>query len=150
MTESALNDPASPPDRTLPTSLKIVACLAIVFGICSLINVIVTAFHGALVLNVGVLQLPAGFGLLRLSRGWRTYHLVCLWLGMILILVAAASLLSGSGRPVFSFLGQRAHPAGRETVLLFLAVAALYIIWQYRVLTSPRVRKLFGLTQPQG
>jgi hypothetical protein len=145
-----MNEPGPEEDRTLPTSLRAVAYLAILFGTGSLIHVVVGALHGALYLNTGVLQIPAGFGLLRLSRGWRTYHLVCLWLAMILLLVATAGLLSGSGRPVFGFLGTRRQHVEKETVLLFLAVAALYVVWQYRVLTSLKVRMLFGVIPPPG
>jgi len=145
-----MNEPDPAEERTLPASLKIVAYLTILFGIGSLVNVLLAAVHGALFLNVGVLQIPAGFGLLRLSRGWRTYHLVCLGLGMILLLLVAGALLTGSGRPVLGILGRRVNDARRETVLLFLIFPALYIIWQYRVLTSARVRRLFGLTGPNG
>src|SRR6185436_1302313 len=96
-------------------------------------------------LNFGVLQIPIGFGLLRLRRGWRTCALVFLWMGMILVPVFCLGVLTMPGMPVYKFLGQPIG-AGPQPPALILAIGLfILMVWEYRVLTRESVRRLFYL-----
>ena len=129
----------------IPTSLKVVAFLFILGGVCALIEVLVSLLHAHVSINFGVLGLFIGPGLLRLSRGWRTCALVFLWLAMIGIPIAAVLFLTASGSVDFTLFGQKAGNAPRELGLVIAALAFVLAVWEYRVLTRPDVRRLFGL-----
>jgi len=134
-------DPRRP---ELPLSLRVVAYVTILSGIGSLIDVLIDLAHGHLSLNFGVLQIPAGFGLLRLSRGWRTFELVCLWFAFVVSGIVAIAVALGKTityRPLPGPWDQHR----KEISLLIAGLMLAYFIWEYRVLTSPRVRRLFGL-----
>ena len=141
-----MNESDDPEENPLPLSLRVVAYVTILFGIGSVIDLIVGLFHGKLSLNFGVLQIPAGFGLLRLSRGWRTFVLVYLWFafivaGIMIVAFACGAPIKYTGVAIPGPLGA----FGREIALTYCAVMLGYMIWEYRVLTSPRIRRLFGL-----
>lgn len=139
-----MKDPDRPSRRELPLSLRVVAYVTILFGISSAIEVIGDLFHGKLNFNFGVLQIPAGFGLLRLSQGWRTFVLVCLWLGFIVSGIAI--LMLAAGQPfTFKVLPRPLQGYGRELALTYCVAWLCYMIWEYRVLTNPRIKRLFGL-----
>ncbi|MBI3856613.1 MAG: hypothetical protein HY293_13080 [Planctomycetes bacterium] len=138
------------PERpALPPPLRAAAILAILFGIGTLLTMIVDLTKSVLNLNFGVLQIPAGFGILRLSRGWRTFQLVILWLGMIGFAVAVAALLCGGSGPPITMFGSQTQKWSREVSLVMSVLSFGLLVWQYRVLTSPRVRRLFGLLPPR-
>jgi hypothetical protein len=129
----------------MPPSLRVVAYVTIFFGITSAIEVVVGLFQGKVNFNLGVLQIPAGFGLLRLSQGWRTYVLFTVWLG---ILIAGGLLfaLGYSGEPFdWDLLPGPIESYGREVIMTYCAVWLAYLVWEYRVLTNSRVRWLFGV-----
>jgi hypothetical protein len=111
-----MDDFEDPKENPLPLSLRVVAYATILFGIGSVIGVVTDLFHGKLSLNLGVLQIPAGFGLLRLSRGWRTFVLVLLWLGFIAGGIMIFMLAAGSPIKVTVIPGP-IHAYGRELAL---------------------------------
>jgi hypothetical protein len=128
-----------------PIALKVVAWLFIIFGVLAVLEIVAALFAGRVSLNVGVLGIFVGRGILRLRRGWRTCALVLLWLCMIIVSVVAVMILAGAGK--MTLFGTR---VGRHEALVFgLPLTLGYLalgIWQYRVLTRPDVRRLFGLT----
>lgn len=129
----------------MPLSLRVVGYVTIFFGITSAIEVIVNIIEGKPSFNLGILNIPAGLGLLRLSQGWRTYVLFTIWLG---ILVAGALLfaLGYWGEPFeWDVLPGPLETYGREVIMSYCAVWLAYLIWEYRVLTNSRVRWLFGV-----
>jgi hypothetical protein len=130
---------------TIPTSLKIVAFLFILSGIFSLIEVLVDLTQSHLSINLGVLALFIGPGLLRLSRGWRTCALVFLWIAMIGIPIVALIFMTASGLLDFNLFGQKVGDAPKGLGLVLLALMFALTVWQYRVLTRPDVRRLFGV-----
>jgi len=133
-----------------PTSLKIVAALFFLSGLLSAIDVLIRLTQGSLFLNLGVLGLLIGPGLMRYSRGWRTCALVFLWIAMIglppvavAMLVADRSLeYTAFGRP----MGEAPKAAGVAAAVGGFALA----LWQYWVLTRPPVRRLFGVPAESG
>jgi hypothetical protein len=116
----------------IPTSLKIVAALFMLVGVLSAIDIVVALTRGYIELNFHVLGLLIGPGLLWLKRGWRTCALVVLWITMIIIVILAANLIG--------------HPIPLTTFWLLVATVAFALtFWQYRVLTRPDIRRLFGV-----
>lgn len=129
----------------IPRDLKIVAYLCLIFGILAVIDVLFDLLQSHLNLNFGVLQVPIGFGLLRLRRGWRTCALVFLWMGMILVPVFCLGVAAMPGMPVYKFFGQPIG-AGSKLPALILAIGLfILMVWEYRVLTRESVRRLFYL-----
>jgi hypothetical protein len=132
--------------NTIPTSLKVVAFLFILSGIFSLIEVIVSLVHSHFSFNFGVLGLFIGPGLLRLSRGWRTCALVFLWIAMIGLPIFIAVIFVLAGGPLdFKLFGQQVGHASPEFAIVLAALLFALAVWQYRILTRPDVRRLFGV-----
>jgi hypothetical protein len=138
-------DAAETPEKhRLPLSLRLVACLTILLGIGSAVDVVVDLFRGTLSINLGVLQIPAGIGLFRLSRGWRTFALVFIWLGIIGVGLVALTFAMG-GTAKIMFLPRPLMDYSRELTLASHVVWLGLLLWELRVLTTPRVKRLFGL-----
>jgi hypothetical protein len=132
-------------NRRIPASLKVVATLFILGGICAVIEVLVSLAHSRININFGVLGLFIGPGLLALRRGWRTCGLVFIWIAMIGAPIFVILVL-GYPRPLDLILfGQKIGYVSKEVGLIAAAVLFLLSLWQYRVLTRPDVRRLFGL-----
>ena len=132
-------------DRQIPAPLKVVAILFIVGGILSVIEVLVSFVHGHININFGVLGLFIGPGLLALRRGWRTCALVFLWIAMIGVPLFTVLMLGHSGPLDFKVFGQKVGYVSKEFGLIIAIVAFGLALWQYRVLTRPDVRRLFGV-----
>ena len=130
----------------IPTSLKIVAWLFILTGVFAVIEIIVSLLHAHVNINLGVLGLFIGPGLLRVSRGWRTCALVFIWIALIGVPVFAVIALTVRGPLTLNLFGQPVGHASKEFGLLVAAVLFLLALWEYRVLTRPDVRKLFRMT----
>ena len=125
-----LYDNAQPqlyPRPPLPLSLKIVGWLFIVFGTLSAVDIITSLVAGKLNLNFGVLQIFIGWGLLRLSPGWRIAALVCLWLGFALAFILAVASIFASNLKV-TWFGERLSDSA-ETRLVALAIIALILLF---------------------
>ena len=133
--------------RPIPISLQIVALLFLLGGLCSLIGTIIRLTAGFINIDCGFLGIPTYFGLRRLSLGWRTFALVCLWLGLIV-------------SPILFIFGLFSHAPGDATLFgfHFAQVAPIWLsvvsvpmflleLWQYRVLTHPKIRPLFFETE---
>jgi len=133
------------PPRPIPTSLKIVAGLFIFSGICSVIDVIISLMHGNVNFNFGVLGLFIGPGLLRLRPAWRTCALVFIWIAMIVVPLATLLMLVNPGPIDISIFGRKVGHASKVFGVLIGVVLFVLTIWQYRILTRPDVRRLFGL-----
>ena len=125
-----------------PFALKVVAWLFILMGIFAVIQIVAMLMHNHVDLNFGVLGLWIGPGLLRHRRGWRTCALVFLWIGLIGI---PLFMLLSLGRSSLDFK-VFGIPMGRIPTVLGLCLVAPFfflILWQYRVLINPHIRRLF-------
>lgn len=129
-----------------PLSLKIVAALFILGGISSIVDVITSLTQGNLNLNLGVLGLLVGIGLLRFSRGWRTCALVFLWIALIGLPLVALVFLFLAGAVNYTIFWQNMGGGSRWLGVALAAVLFVVVLWQYRVLTRPDIRNLFGLS----
>ncbi|AQT67671.1 hypothetical protein STSP2_00819 [Anaerohalosphaera lusitana] len=130
-----------------PLSLKIIAALFIVDGVLRILTMFVTRFQNSPITPIiGIITLFAGCGLLTLSSGWRTFILVILWFYMIYIpSIIAISIKYNIYKltPVNTEIFQRPL----FYIMAYLLCLFLFVLWMYRVLTRPEVRKLF--TQKQ-
>ena len=126
-----------------PISLKVVAVLFILGGISAVIEVVVSLMNGHININLGVLGIFIGLGLLRFRQGWRTCALVFTWIGLIACPIIGLLFLGHSGPLDFNVFGQKTGHAPKELGLAMVLVFFLYSIWQYHVLTRSDVRALF-------
>ena len=126
-----------------PLSLKFVAWLFILGGVSTALEIFLDLLRARLNVNFGVLGIFIGLGLLRHRPGWRTLGLVFLWLAMIGMPIVLGILLSSSRPTELKFFGRKFDEVSPGLAvlggLLFFALA----IWEYRVLTRPRIRALF-------
>ena len=94
-------------DRFIPSTLQIVAVLFLLCGISSVIGMIVRLASGSIYIDFGFLGLPTYFGLRRFSVGWRTFALVCIWVGLIMCPVAFVFGFVGGAPTHFRLFGIR-------------------------------------------
>lgn len=128
---------------SLPASLRIVAAVFIVYGLAASIDMVLAFTGGRIWINLGVLGLLIGPGLLRLSKGWRLVALVFVWTGLAAAVAGMIWFLQAPTSPDVSFLGQ---PVGEVSPNVLVTAMALYLminLWQLYILTRPDIRKLF-------
>lgn len=133
--------------RENPMALRIVAGLFVLQGLLTTVDVILKLCRGHLDLNLMLLCLWIGPGLLRHSPTWRKWALVVLWFSFFAIsLLAVFALL----RPPLDFkiFGFPIAPAPPVLTLLFLLAMFLLTLWQYRVLIRPDIHGLFAPVPP--
>jgi hypothetical protein len=128
-----------------PIPLKIVAGLFILGGLSSAIDVLIRLTQGSLFLNLGVFGLFIGLGLLRYSRGWRTCALAFLWLAMIGFPLAAVVMLATDQPLRYAVSGLETGDVPKALGVAVAVGGFALALWQYWVLTRPRVRRLFGV-----
>ena len=87
-------------------------------------------------LAFGIFGLLLSRGLRSCSRGWRTCALVLIWWGFIVMVF-----------DIVRYLMTQKTPNHESATLFWLEFAFGFILqaWQYRVLTRPDVRDLFGV-----
>ena len=133
--------------RDNPMALRIVAGLFVLQGLLTAVDVVLKLFHDHLDLNLMLLCLWIGPGLLRHSPTWRKWALAFLWLGFFaLSLLILLALL----RPPLDFkiFGFPAGPVPPVLTLLFLLAMFLLTLWQYRILIRPDIHGLFAPVPP--
>ncbi len=129
--------------RPVPTSLKVVAGLFTAAGISALVEIIVSLVRGHVSINLGVVALLIGPGLLRLSKTWRRWALFFTWATMISAALCVALFLGAPGALGFKLFGQRVGEAPKGLAIALAVATFLLALWQYWVLTRPDVRELF-------
>ena len=133
--------------RENPMALRIVAGLFVLQGLLTAVGVILKLCRGNIDLNLMLLCLWIGPGLLRHSPTWRKWALVVLWFTFFVIsLLAVFALL----RPPLDFkiFGFPAGPVPPVLTLLFLLAMFLLTLWQYRILIRPDIHGLFAPVPP--
>lgn len=140
------------PRPPLPLSVIIVAVLMIVVGAKNAYNMYADYQQGMLSINLGVLCLPLGVGVLLRSNGCRVILALLVLLVLILMplgmcLITAAAL---SGRTSFyvTWSGERDfQPDSAQVLLSYAAAIGVWLVnlWAFRVLRSHRTRAAFGL-----
>ena len=133
----------------LPTSLFVVAVLFIVHGAFSLMEVLVSLINSGININLGVLGLFIGPGLLRLGQGWRTCALVLIWIAMVAVPLISLLMFAADGPLDFKLFGQTVGHVPKAFGLMFAIMIFAIAVWEYRVLTRPDIRRLFGLNDAE-
>jgi len=129
--------------RSIPTSLKVVAWIYLFQGVCSLVAMVVGWILGHGTIDLGVINLLIGWGLLDLKAGWRSCALIFLWITLIVAPLGAVLLLIASHPATFKIFGVPVGILSTDVMGAFLALVFFLALWQYRVLTRPDVRALF-------
>jgi hypothetical protein len=129
--------------RQIPTSLKVVAWLFIIGGWFAVVEILLSLMRSHISVNLGVLGIPIGHGLLRLSRGWRTWALVFIWIGLILLPVFGLFVLSIPVPFTVRIFGRPVGYVSTGFGLLLVVMIFAFEVWQYRVLTRPDVVEMF-------
>src|SRR5690349_13857373 len=85
----------------IPSSLRTVACLFIIFGLWALIDAVMALFFGKVEIDFTVLCIFIGKGLLQLNPNSRKWALFFVWLGLIISPLAAVLFLFNPGQIKF-------------------------------------------------
>jgi hypothetical protein len=140
-------DYETPPDLRPPLPLGVVigAWVFIAFGILSAADIVWGAFHDRVSINFGILGIFIGRGLLRRSGSWVGVAMIALWLDMIGSVVIVLTILFGAFAIRDSASGRIIPRRIVEATTIVAICVALFIYghWQYRLLTSPAVRRLY-------
>jgi hypothetical protein len=137
----------APNRQNIPISLKIVAWLFIIGGIFSVIEILFALTQSRIKIDFGVLGLFIGQGLMRFSRGWRTCALVFIWIGLIILPIVFLAVLSGKIPAYFELFGTKVTHIPSWLVSIGVIPFFLLLIWEYRVLTRPNIKSLFGVNR---
>ena len=132
-------------NQPAPTRLKIVAGVFIFNGVCSIIAFLLDLFDDRFFVDLRMVYVFVGWGLIRYRRGWRTCALVFLWFELIGILLISVMLIFLPGPIYFQVFGIDVAPM-REVYAHAMGAALFALaVWEYHVLTRPDIRKLFGV-----
>ena len=114
-------------------------------GIFALVDVIMSLLLNRISINFGVLGLFIGPGLLALRPGWRSCAIVIFWISMIGLPIVAFFMLGHYGPLELKVFGQKVGYASKSFGLALVILFFFLTVWQYRVLTDPGIRRLFGV-----
>lgn len=140
-----VTEAAAPLRPKLPQALQVVAWLTLGEGALTVIGAINSVFQDHVHMNLNVLCIPAGIGLFKLRRGWRTFTLVMIWLMIsVSLLIAVIALFSPEPLEI-RLMGFKKAPIPDGMVIPGAILHFVLSLWQYRVLTRWDVKALFGL-----
>src|SRR5690349_9320240 len=121
--------------RSIPMSLKVVGWIFIIQGTCSVLSMVVGWIAGRGSIDLGVINVLVGWGLLDLKAIWRTVALVFIWLALIVLPLAVLIVLRPREKPlVMQIFGMPVGTLPAAAALAFLAGVFLLSLWQVRVL----------------
>ena len=125
-----------------PLALILVAGVFLACGAWALGETVRDLVQGRLRINLYIVQLPIGIGLLAHSAFLRRGALVLLWLGYFGVLLFV--VLAATGSPMISTTWLRAEGALPPHYAFPIGLALFLLIrWQHHVLDRPDVVKLF-------
>ena len=120
-----------------PLSLIIVAFIFLLIGLAGLFKQIETFYNEGFVIafNIGMLGIPVFWGLLKHYKGWRTLALFFIWIEMVSPLIVLGNIIFGWD---IQLLG-----ISFPLVLVPYVAISLVGLWQYKVLTSKKIKAMF-------
>lgn len=140
------------PRPPLPVSDVIVAVLAIIVGARDAYDIYADFQQGMISINLGVLCLPLGVGVLLRSNGCRVVLAGLVLLALVLIplgmCIITAGALSGKASFYVTWSGEKNfQPDAAQVVISYAMMAGAWLInlWTFRVLRSDRTRAAVGL-----
>lgn len=125
-----------------PLALILVAGIFMVWGALATVKTLSALADGRLLLNLGIVQLPIGFGLLAHNAFWRRGALVFLWLGYLGVLLFGVLAVTGTPMNFTTWFGAEGTLPSHYAFPIGLALFLLFR-WQHRVLDRPDVVELF-------
>ena len=129
--------------RSLPVSLRVVAVLFILEGVSAVIGMVAAISHSRFKLDLELICVFVGVGLLGKRRGWRTCALVFLWFEMIAAVIAILFVVSAPPVVTWNLFGLRVGSIRREAALVYFLVVFCVVVWSWRVLRREDIRRLF-------
>jgi len=137
-----------PPAARLPLSLRVLAFLTILEGVLAALGMVLGVFLGQFVLNVTVINIWAGRGLLRRQNGWRICVLIQIWAGLLAVGLMAGMLGTGGPPANWTLLGQQMGPVAPWAIYPLLGVALVLLLWGMWVLKRRDIAVLFERPTP--
>jgi hypothetical protein len=122
---------------TRPTSITIIGIIFIIAGCLTTIDVIYKLFHDHLYINLAVLMIPAGIGILKgrsSSRGWAKF-----WIGLFSLILGLLLVLYpfyGDSYSVTWFHNELAGTPRHIMAIMFPAVILSLAYWMWRCLSA--------------
>ena len=130
------------PSRSIPLSLKVVAYLFIIIGVLSLLEVVLAILVYRISINIGIIGIFIGIGLLRLSPLAYTWAKIFTCINFIYLLSLIVLFLTRYQE--LRLLNQNIATAPLYYVLPSSIAAISLVGWQYFVLVSRKVKRLFA------
>lgn len=127
----------------VPTCLKVVAWLFIIGGVIAVIEIIVSLMNNHININLGVLGIFIGLGLLKLRSGWRTCGLVFIWIALVVLPVCGILAIANPSGIHYKIMGQNAGSAPLPIALGVVVFVFCVALWEYKVLTRGDIREMF-------
>lgn len=132
----------------IPVSLQVVAAVFILAGIWALLQMLLIHSLGNVLLDLTLLGLVIGPGLLRRGWFWRPAAVVWLMLELAGAVWAVAPLTQAPGPFDVWILAQNLGQISKALALSLVAGGLLLFAWQFWVLLRPDVRKVFARAEP--
>ena len=126
----------------IPADIKIVAYLFILHGVVSVVKFVVALQRSNIRIDVGILCLFAGFGLLNLRTSWWKFAKIYTIL-YLLGLPFGLLLLSSRSEISVSVLSIPISSASPQFAICAIVGAWLVCFWEYTVLTSTSSKVLY-------
>ncbi len=132
-----------------PLNLKIIVFIFLIIGLASLGGTLVSLYNLPFTINPGILGIPICYGLLKHRQGWKKCALFFIWIGMIApvfaLVVLIVTLVVG-GNIAFQYHYQLvALPKAIAAPLAIILTTSVFLLalWQYKVLTNPKIKEMF-------
>jgi hypothetical protein len=132
--------------RPRPGMVSVIGWVMIALGILGIVEMIWKFAHDAWSINLGVVSIVLGCGLLRGSEDWRKWTLAYLWFNVVVCVIALPVVLFAPRlRATLTLAGHRADDLGRPLALVTLGVSLALCLAALRILTREPVRAWFRL-----
>ena len=132
-----------------PIALTLLAAVLLYAGLDAIMGIVGSFSAGRVNVNLAVLLLPAGIGLLCLSEGWRKFTLFCIGLATLILLALVIYEGFSPGKMPVTWFGRPTQGFSRYILFVFIfCVVAAFLFWAFHTLTRPEIRILFLRKEP--
>ena len=129
----------------VPILVQLVASFMILGGLWSLLEIVARFMHHQIHLDLGVLGLIIGVGLLGFQNGWRYCALVFLFVTLIFGLITILFFLNLEGPVPYLILGIRHGYLPKWMILPGATIGLLLTVGMIWVLFRPSTRQFFAI-----
>ena len=132
-----------------PIALTLLAAVLLYSGLDAVWGMIAALDAGRLNLNLGILFIPAGIGLLRLSDGWRKFTIFCIGIAALAVVGLITYEIFRPGRLPVTWFGRQMQGVPRYVLFVsILGLGAYLLYWAFRTLTRIEIRSMFHQETP--